>query len=381
MNRALHTILVLLGVFLAVTAVVLLLPTEGDLGKIDFVQYWTAARLVLGGQKPYDPLLVDQVQQTLAVKEHPILMWNPPFILPLFLWTQLLPFRVAANVWLVMSLGLFAASLGLLCSLHRIASPLRNRYLLAYCLTLYPLALQCQYGQISSLLLVSLCGFLFFLNKNKLFLAGLALSISFVKPHLLYLVYVLLFIEAIYTKNWRVWAGIGCGIAVLTSITVVLQPSIIISYLKAWQQSPVYWQTPTVGSWLQYFTQTHTLFIRQLPTAIVGSVSLYFFIAKRPFFTSVTNSIALLLPWSLVTAPYGWVYDQMLLLPSVAYVLSIDKRTNAQRWRGAMLLGGNLLMALLSDGIGQQWMIWYPVLVGAITLSIVPKVSDSSCCN
>jgi hypothetical protein len=60
-------------------------------------------------------------------------------------------------------------------------------------------------------------------------------------------------------------------------------------------------------------------------------------------------------PLSLVFSPYGWVYDQLLLLPSGIWLSSKDVRL------GLLLILSNVFMLSLGS-IGQEWMVWYPLV-------------------
>jgi hypothetical protein len=70
-------------------------------------------------------------------------------------------------------------------------------------------------------------------------------------------------------------------------------------------------------------------------------------------------------PLSLITSPYGWVFDQMLLLPTVAFFAA----------RGALwqLYGGivlNLVMMSMPARFGQQAFIWYTAAFLLLSLTV-----------
>src|SRR5262245_16792318 len=45
----------------------------------DFVQYGAAARLTLGGENPYDPGRVEELERQAGRDADVLLMWNPPW--------------------------------------------------------------------------------------------------------------------------------------------------------------------------------------------------------------------------------------------------------------------------------------------------------------
>ncbi len=71
----------------------------------DFVEYWAAGKLTLEGQNPFDKSLLLPLQQSAGrdTKEA-IMMWNPPWSLPVVLPLGLLPARAAQLLWLLIHL-------------------------------------------------------------------------------------------------------------------------------------------------------------------------------------------------------------------------------------------------------------------------------------
>src|SRR5262245_49181836 len=97
--------LTLLGLAFAVAlvALVFVLLTGGGTSPLplhDFVEYWAAGRLLLGGQNPYDADLVHELERQVGRTDEGILMWNPPWSLPLVLPLGLMGVRTAHLVWL-----------------------------------------------------------------------------------------------------------------------------------------------------------------------------------------------------------------------------------------------------------------------------------------
>src|SRR5213596_3321744 len=74
----------------------------------DFIEYWAAGRLLLQGSNPYDPDLVHELERQAGRSDEGILMWNPPWALPLVLPLGALPVRAAHLLWLAFHLGVVA---------------------------------------------------------------------------------------------------------------------------------------------------------------------------------------------------------------------------------------------------------------------------------
>src|SRR4051812_35256377 len=49
----------------------------------DYVEYWAAGRLLAEGKNPYDTEAVRALEREAGRDEDAILMWNPPWVLPL----------------------------------------------------------------------------------------------------------------------------------------------------------------------------------------------------------------------------------------------------------------------------------------------------------
>jgi hypothetical protein len=339
-----------------------------EFGVTDFAQYWTASYLLMTGQNPYDPAAVDAVQVGLALKEHPVLMWNPPHIVPLIFWFSILPFSWAVDLWLVISVILFIlavlAVLPVLPRVRPIDALIRNRLALMYLFSLYPLFLMLSYGQISAVLLASFVGYLAFAferNQGPLkdtFVGGIFLGVGTIKPHLLWLPYLLVLFDSVSQRRMRTIGGVVCCMATLSLLTSLFFPSLLSDYLNAWRESPIYWKTPTMGSWLQDITGVHQLWVRLMPTVLGATVIIMVFLKKYlgcGVATDLSYTIFLgAVPLSLAFSPYGWVYDQLLLVPLGIWILSRSK------WFGGGLIGCNFLMMSMGTA-GQEIMVWFPI--------------------
>src|SRR4051794_33614346 len=106
MSRTNPTHLTLFAVALvaAPVALVMVFARAGRTNALpmhDFVEYWAAGRLLLEGSNPYDPDLVHELGRQAGRSDEGILMWNPPWALPLVLPLGMLPVRVAHLAWLL----------------------------------------------------------------------------------------------------------------------------------------------------------------------------------------------------------------------------------------------------------------------------------------
>ena len=336
-------------------------------GGIDLLQYWAASKIFFEGQNPYDPNLLLEVQRGVSSLDSlPVLMWNPPLIFPMIMFLAAMTFRAALLFWFILSCALIGVSFGILLVWNRCVEGSGRILPLLFLLTFYPLSLSLFYGQISPIILFGLSAFLL-LEKRSPYSAGLSLSLTLVKPHLLYLVYMFLLIRAWKERGWKVILGLMGGCAVLSLLPFIWQPDVSAWYMEALQSPPVYWKTPTAGSFLQGAAAGSIYIPRILPTLVTTALAFVFFVRAEKLSLC---TLLCCIPVSLVTSPYGWVYDQMLLLPCALYVLAVSRSLPVPRrfmiW--ILLFGANVLMMAIPGSQGQQVYLWYPLCFSAALL-------------
>jgi hypothetical protein len=333
----------------------------GLFGQGDFLQYWSAGKLFASGGNPYDLSEMAAVEQPYNFAPVTILLWVPPTIFPIVALFSRLEFQLAVCAWLVSMCALFALSLRMLFCLDSFVPQTREKKILAaiFLVTFYPLALSLYYGQISPLLLFGFAAFLFvLLSKGSDRVAGLALSLTLLKPHLLYVVYLYLALKAWKTARWGIVQGLVGGAAILLSLSILLRPDILSLYAHAISTPPIYWQTPTLGSWLQGALDIHETWIRLLPSFLgILLVGLYLLrheeLSKRDNF----GLIYALAPLSLLTSPYGWQFDHVVLLPIACYCV-----VRVQGLLPWLLVLGNIFVLAAPDRTPMQYFLWYPFL-------------------
>ena len=343
------------------------------IGSTDLAQYWTAARLFADGANPFDAQLVAQVQSGLpGVPKFPILMWNPPWILPLIWPLALVSFKSAVAACFVFSLILILIAFKIELSFSSAYWASRNSKIifLLFLLSFHAWRDALFYGQISPLMLLGLCVFmrelrLDFNTRFSCLYAGLGLALTLIKPHALFLIYIYIFFESTRQRSIRQACFICLAIiALLVCCAALWQPQILSFYFKAWQVPPIYWKTPTLGSWLQGWSGIHQLWMRLLPTALAGLLCAALCLFCKIKFSDIYS----LLPLSLLLSPYTWGYDHLLLLPSCLYVLNLALHASkTKRWRAIFimgaLVGANLLIAFAPGIDSMEQLVWYPALV------------------
>ena len=176
-------------------------------GVRDFAAYWASAQLLLAGQNPYSPAALWNIQKNLGLQEDaPLVMWNPPWTFAVTAPFALLDFATGQFLWLVLHVFLLFVSARLLWSIYGESA---DRYRLAWLLTVtfVPSVFVLVIGQIAPLVLVGFAGFLYFERRGKNFTAGALLALTLVKPHFVYLFWLVFALWLCERRHWTLQAA------------------------------------------------------------------------------------------------------------------------------------------------------------------------------
>jgi hypothetical protein len=340
----------------------------------DFVEYWAAGRLSASGENPYDPARIHDLEREAGRTEDGILMWNPPWTLPLVLPFGLLPVRVAHLLWLPLQLavlGFCADRLWLLYGGDRERRWVAWLIGLAFLPTLFAVVA----GQITPLLLLGAVGFLAFTERKQEALAGAAATLLAIKPHLAYLFWIALLLWSVRERRWRTLAGGVCAGLALTAIPLALNPHVVQQYWHTFTQTPpAQYRSPTLGTVLRLaFGEQH--FRLQFLAMVPGLLWFvpYWWLHRRD--RNWKEQLPLLLAVSVLTTAYGgWPFDLVLLLLPVLHAAT----TAAKRgWNASTFLAVGLFAAINAIAVAQLaleveyfWFIWITPAVLASYLAV-----------
>jgi hypothetical protein len=316
----------------------------------DFIEYWAAGRLFWAGENPYDPGQMDSLERAAGwTGSSPLMMWNPPWTIPVVLPYALLPFWTARALWLWTHLILLVGAADRLW--RYCEGPLSGRWISwVAALLFFPAALALYLGQISPLLLVGMCGFLVALRKGRDFAAGGFAALLALKPQALYLFWIFLLWWIIRERRWKVAAGLALWLTASSLIVWSASPGIFHSYLAAVSSGngPAVWQTPTWGVALR----------------MIGGSSLGEWVRFAP----MTAGLAIALWWwGRNRTRFSWGDHLMfvvflVLLPAAVLILvRFHSRPRIHAWPFAGMLAVEVLMVSQSIFGGNYfYSIWVP---------------------
>lgn len=305
-----------------------LTSTVGNPGTVDFVQYWSAFHLLIDGRNPYDGAEMHTLQARVGQLPYfTTLMWNPP-------WTPLvlapivsLPFPAAVIGWFLSSI----ACLTWLALQIPVALGLKSPPPLICGLSVilfYPVHENLVLGQLSILLTTILVLVLCCRRFHRYFLGGFLAALLSMKPHLFFLVVVpvcLTLLKAPLRVTITSCAGFALGLLILVAATWGAAPGAPGWWLGSFSHSPggpgavstAEWKTATI------ITTLRELLLRptgEVPTWPILAVPLIAFIGTAGLFMRSRRPVqwSMVLPpllcLSLLLGPYGWLYDQTVLV-------------------------------------------------------------------
>jgi hypothetical protein len=339
----------------------------------DFVEYWAAGRLLASGDNPYDGERMHALERAAGRTEDGILMWNPPWTLPLVLPFGLLPVRTAHLLWVVLQLGVLVFCADRLWLLY--GGDCERRWVawllgLAFLPTLFALTA----GQITPLLLLGAVGFLMCIERKRETLAGVAAVLLAIKPHLAYLFWLALLLWSIRERRWRALAGGIVAGLVLTAIPLLFNAHVLQQYWHTFTQTPpAQYRSPTIGTVLRLVFgegQFRLQFLALIP-GLVWFVP-YWWMKRRDW--EWKEQMPLLLTVSVLTTAYGgWPFDLVLLLLPIMHAAATVARHG---WNAVPIFALGLFVAINAIAVVQLalqveyfWFIWItPAVLAAYLL-------------
>ena len=297
-----------------------------EIGKHDFAAYWSASYLLLHGENPYDPGQMAAVQQSLEnvyfeQNETVINAWNPPWLLIVLLPLAALPFDTAAFIWMWFNIALVGVCTSLCINLA--GQPGTGRpfiWIFTACLFFGQTLLLLRVGQVSGLILIGIVAGIYCLRRASYAPAGALLVLATIKPHISYLALAWIGWWILRNRKWSVLVGAGLTVVLSIALTTLLFPDYLHSYFSLLQNMGVSkWYTSTLWGFLEALTG-------QPVFHWFGALLLPFVFLLQPAKdqSDWLAKLSLILVMSISLAPYGFTFDQVMLLPAIIQILSLD---------------------------------------------------------
>ena len=285
------------------------------LGLGDYIAYWSAGRVLADGGNPYSPKALLAVQHAQGWEDDwPNIMYYPPWALALVLPFGLLPFWVSRLVWLVTGLGtiIWCANRAWIYfggqEQKRIVA-----WLIA--LTFVPTLMVLRIGQIAPWLLLGTIGFLEAERRRADWLAGIAITLTTIKPHLMFLFGLAVLVWCIAAGRWKILAGSIVTAGLATALASWRDPNVLVHYQQFAVNNPPFGNvTPTIGGMLRVILGERRIWLQFVPTAIALIWFPFYWRHERQNWRWEEQG-ALLILISFVATAYGaWPFDLVVLL-------------------------------------------------------------------
>jgi hypothetical protein len=286
----------------------------------DFVEYWAAAKLLLSGGNPYSPEDLLETQREIGWSQaEPLMMWNPPWTLSFTFPFGWVDYDTAQFAWFLLHALVVFVGAQVLWRIYGGDSQ-KSRYAWLSVLTFAPAYFVLLLGQIGPLILLGLLGFLIFARKSAWGLAGASMTLVSVKPHLLYLLWLALFLWLANERQWKFLVGLIFAGATVISIPLLFNAGIYSGYVELIGTDivsrPLDWATPSLGTVFGEFLAIHDMWVRWLPSAAGGLWFLWYWSRHADGWNWISE-LPLLLLVSVATASFAWTFDYIVLLPAV----------------------------------------------------------------
>jgi hypothetical protein len=285
------------------------------IGQADFRAYWSASYLLAQGEDFADDEMLLSVQRDTGFhRDYVMKTWNPPWILLWLIPYTWVAFDTAAKLWLLTNIGVLFFSMVIGWRLQFRTGELRKGWVWLPLLAavLFPSTIVALlFGQVNLVVLGGLVGFLFFSTRQQEEAAGLALVLTTFKPHLVYLALPIILLHLIWQRRWRTLLVFGGLLAGSMMVVLYLRPTFLSDYLQGTTAGNLFaWETATFVTYVSLqmgWPWVRLIGIGLLPLAVAA----WFYNKERlPLLLFV--EIAVLI--SVITMPFGWSYDFVLLL-------------------------------------------------------------------
>lgn len=342
-------------------------------GVGDFAAYWASAQLLLEAQNPYLPADLFKIQKNLGLQEDsPLVMWNPPWTFAMTLPFGLVDFETGQFLWLLLHVTLLILSTRLLWGIY--GEP-DNSYRLACVLTmtLVPSVFVLVIGQITPIVLAGLTGFLYFERQRRNFAAGAARALTLVKPHFVYLFWIVFALLILERRLWSLLAGVAVVGLVAAAIPLVFNPAVYHQYVDLFGPTelrlPLDLPAPTLRNVLKFLLQIEIGAAQHLLFVLAASWAVYYWWRHRVDW-QWSKRVPLVLLVSLTTSAYTWTFDQVVFVPAIIQVATWLTRQHLPWYKSIaalLFVAINLTHAGLRVSVAEElWYFWLaPVLLVA----------------
>lgn len=338
--------------------------------QCDFISYWAAGHLLKNGQNPYDAKAVFDLEAKVGRDPHValLIMRNPPLAFPMVLPFGWIGPKAGLIAWTLLLIYLVVLASWLLWVLYG-----RPDSLLRYLGFGFPPIVACLMARQTGILLLLGITLFFILWKDRPFLAGASLWLCALKPHLFVPFGIALFLWCFTNKKgYRILAGFAVALLASCALAFAMDQHAWAQYAELIRTGgPLNEIVPSLSAQLRLVTNPHAVWIQFLPMAAACFWAIWYFWTRRQSWDWMDHGQMLLLVGA-VTVPYGFVYDQSMLLPAVLAGAYRCIESSRPTWplglfAGVGVLELNIPIQIVSPyylWTAPAWLCWYLYATG-----------------
>lgn len=297
----------------------------------DFYHLWASGKVARLGGNPYAPEQITplMLESGWPPSEAVSGFMHPFWSLWIFCPLSLMPFPLAVLLWETTIVALVAWAVRLV--YHAVSSqdfmelPQPRTAFLAIAL-FPPFISTVAFGQTSALLLVGFVGWLLLFFRQKPFAAGIALSLTALKPHIFIPLYAWIFVSELRRGRGSCPLGFAAGIMLQSCASLAFASHVASQWLSALSSMSTTTLTLPTPSCARILSDLLGIPGAQnlLVVIVTATIAMYALITKR---TITPKAAFVFLALGCITTPYTWSHSFVILtLPYLCLMERIERR-------------------------------------------------------
>ena len=337
--------------------ILVFISRQNNAGQRDFISYWSAGQLLRQGGDPYDWNSVLSLEQKAGFTgNQPLIMRNPPVALFLAAPFGYVSANTASILWMLFLLAAVLLSIRLIWLTN--GSPPNRNHLLGYCFA--PLMSCMMLGQLGIVLLLGTALF-FYLLPRRPFLAGVALLLCSIKPHLFVPFGLALLLWIMQRKAWSVLAGVATSVGVSCLLSFTLDPHAWTQYHQMVRTAGIMQQiVPTWSEMLRQAIDKNSVWLQFVPEVVACAWAVRYYRSHRAAWQWLHHGFLLLLV-GVLCSPYALFTDECLLLPAVLSAVYAAERNQRSLIVFGSLAAIAMLEVMTNIPIVTVYYLWTPI--------------------
>jgi hypothetical protein len=216
-------------------------------------------------------------------------------------------------------------------------------------------------GQSSPFLLLGFALFLY-LHRSHPYFAGSSLLLMAIKPHLFLIFWAVLLVESLYRREFRIIAGCSAALALASAFAMCFDVHIWGNYLAMMRWADLSNKAlPTASMLLRMMINPKAFWLLFAPSALAILWAIWYYIRNRVVWNWRIHGMPLILVTILVS-PYGFITDEVVVLPAIIFALSFPGRRRYSEWL-LLIINGIALYAVVINhaALSSHAYLWTPV--------------------